>query len=379
MPRFSIPERSGREFVAGLALRQARLPLEGVVETTFRCNLNCVHCYVNLPAGDRKAREAELTTARLLRLLDELAEAGTLTLLLTGGEVACRRDLPDVYLHAIERGLRVVVFTNGTMVSDRVADLFARHPPVLVEISVYGATAPTYEAVTRVPGSFRRCLGGIERLRRRGVRLGLKTTVMRENVAELRAMEALAASLHLPFRYDGELNARVDCGASRQAHQVDPARLAALELDDPRRVQAYREQLAPQPAGTENCVYTCGAGRTSFTVDPYGRLQLCQIARMDGYDLKHGTFAEGWAHLGRLIERKWQSTGVCRSCSLRSGCGSCAGAAELETGDPEGIVPVFCELTHRRAFGVLAAVPGHRADARCCLPSSALGAAPGRG
>ena len=59
-----------------------------------------------------------------------MAEAGCLSLLLTGGEVLVRRDFPEIYLHALARGLRVTVFTNGTMVTDEIADLFDRNRPV---------------------------------------------------------------------------------------------------------------------------------------------------------------------------------------------------------------------------------------------------------
>lgn len=375
-----IRERSGQEFVASLTASGARLPLEGIVETTFRCNLNCVHCYVNLPAHDTQAAGRELPLARLLTLVDEIADAGTLTLLLTGGEVLSRRDFPELYEHAVERGLRVVVFTNGTLVTTRIAELFARCPPVLVEISIYGASAEVYESVTRVPGSHARCLEGVRRLLDAGVRLGLKTTLTRQNFGELQQMQALAESLGVPFRYDAELNARVDCGAPRHEQQVAPALIAAADLADPRRRDALRGMLAPQPAvaAPESLLYSCGAGRTGYTVDPYGSLQLCQTARRNGYDLTRGSFAAGWSsHLGGLIERRWQGSPVCRACSLRFGCGSCAGAAELETGDAERAVPAFCELTHRRAFGVLAEVPGHRPDATCCLAAPVAAAAAG--
>src|SRR5262249_56502631 len=96
---------------------ERRLPVQGTVETTFRCNLNCVHCYVNEPAGSRSARERELSLDRLKELVDEIVEAGGLTLLLTGGEVLVRADFPELYLHAVRPGPRALGFTNGTPVT----------------------------------------------------------------------------------------------------------------------------------------------------------------------------------------------------------------------------------------------------------------------
>ena len=80
----------------------AHVPVNGTVETTFRCNLRCVHCYVNESPGDAEEQARELDTARLLRLVDEMADQGCLFLLLTGGEVFVRPDFPEVYLHAIK-------------------------------------------------------------------------------------------------------------------------------------------------------------------------------------------------------------------------------------------------------------------------------------
>ena len=145
--------------------------------------------------------------------------------------------------------------------------------------------------------------------------------------------------------------ARASCGSR-------PAQVVALDLDDPEQArrlkEACDEALAADHSGPgDEHVYTCGAGRNTFTVDPYGSLQLCQLSRRNGYDVKAGTFDQGWnEHLPRLRARTWQSNDVCRRCSLISLCASCAGAAELEHGDPEAIVAHFCEVTHLRTFAL---------------------------
>jgi MoaA/NifB/PqqE/SkfB family radical SAM enzyme len=170
-----------------------------VLEPTFRCNLRCVHCYVNKPAGSAEEKARELTTARLIQVIDEIADAGCLNLLLTGGEVLLRPDFEELYRHALRRGMLVTVYTNGTLVTDRIADLFDRHRPLLVEISLYGMTRATYERVTGVPGSFDRCLDGIRRLVERGVPLKLKTMALSWNAHEVADMQAFAAELGVGF------------------------------------------------------------------------------------------------------------------------------------------------------------------------------------
>jgi radical SAM protein with 4Fe4S-binding SPASM domain len=379
-PDARVPEVSFLEFRDRAGLDRRRIPIEGTIETTFRCNLSCVHCYVNQPAGSREERERELGLERLKALVDEIVAEGTLFVLFTGGEVLVRPDFPELYLYARSKGLLVTIFTNGTLITDRIADLFAENRPDSIEVSLYGMTQGTYERVTRVPGSFEKCLAGIRRLVGRGVPLTLKTMALTWNHHEVEAMEAYAKGLGLVFRFDSSLNPRVDCGANRNSElQLDPEHALDLDLGSPARMEGLREFCErfarPDAAYGAERVYTCGAGQSSFTVDPYGRLQMCPLSRKSSHDLKSGRFADGWHGLfPKLRERTWQSNEVCRRCSLMALCGSCPGAAEMETGDVEGIVPAFCELAHLRAWAVMGEGSGHRRDATCCLGHGKLAA-----
>jgi len=377
-----VAEISFLEFRERAGLDRHRVPVEGTIETTFRCNLSCVHCYVNEPAGAREIAEQELPLGRLKELVDEIVEEGCLFVLFTGGEILLRPDFPELYLYARGRGLLITLFTNGTLVTDRVADLLAEHPPEKIEISLYGMTPETYERVTRVPGSFARCLAGIRRLVERGLPLTLKTMALSWNQDEVGAMEAYARGLGLDFRFESSLNPRVDCGANRNAElQISPERALQLDLGSPGRMEELREFCEkfarPDTPRDDDRVYTCGAGESSFTVDPYGRLQMCQLSRKSFHDLTGGRFAEGWHELfPRLRARTWQTNDTCRRCSLMSLCGSCPGAAEMETGDPEGIVAGFCELAHLRAWAAVGEGSGHRRDATCCLGQGRLASRP---
>lgn len=372
-----LPEIPLEQFASGL--RGSRTPFEGTIETTYRCNLRCAHCYVNEAVGDAEEAARELATERLLSLIDEIAERGALFLLLTGGEVLVRRDFPEIYLRALRRGLLVVVYTNGTLVTDKVAELFAEHRPHLVEITLYGMTRDTYEKVTQVPGSYDKCLAGIRRLVESQVPLKLKTMALTWNYHEVPAMREFARSLGLGFRYDSSLNPRVDCGANRNGElQLSAEQAVALDLQDPKRVAELREFLerSARPgsvADPARGVYSCGAGEVGFTVDPYGNLQLCQLSRRRSFSVREASFAEGWdVHLPRFRARTWQTNSVCRRCNLISFCSSCPGAAEMENGDVEKLVPQFCEITHRRAFALQGGACGHRADASCCLGAPLL-------
>ena len=154
-----------------------------------------------------------------------------------------------------------------------------------------------------MPGSYDKCLAGIQRLVDRGVRVGLKTMALTWNVHEVRAMEAYATSLGLPFRFDSALNPRVDCGANRNGElQLTAERAFALDLVNPERMRelkAFCETFArpERPRDTEH-VYTCGAGHSSFTVDPYGALLMCQLSPQEPVRHPRRGFRPG---LGRAL------------------------------------------------------------------------------
>ena len=119
---------------------------------THRCNLRCVHCYL----GDERNAEsagAERDTAFWCSVVDQIAEAGCLNLLITGGEPLRGRTSPRSTRARSARGLLVTVFTNGTRLDDSFVRLFNELPPELVEVSLYGATKETYDRVTAVPGA----------------------------------------------------------------------------------------------------------------------------------------------------------------------------------------------------------------------------------
>src|SRR3977135_1746814 len=102
-------------------LSTRRVPLNGTIEVSRRCPLTCLHCYNNLPMNDREARDRELDYDEHCRLLDELADAGCLWILYTGGEIFARRDFLDIYTYAKKKGFIITLFTNGTLVTQRIA------------------------------------------------------------------------------------------------------------------------------------------------------------------------------------------------------------------------------------------------------------------
>src|SRR5215471_5998043 len=210
-----------------------RVPLNGTIEVTRRCPLTCLHCYNNLPVADVPARERELDYGEHCRLLDELADAGCLWLLYSGGEIFARRDFLDIYTHAKKQGLLVTLFTNGILINPRIADYLAEWPPFSIEITLYGRTRETYERLTGIPGSFDHCIKGIELLMERGLPLKLKSVAVSINKHEIRDMQRFAEEqLGLEFTFDAMMNPRIDCSQSPLAVRLSPQEVVAFDAQD---------------------------------------------------------------------------------------------------------------------------------------------------
>lgn len=331
-----------------------RLPLMGMLEITSRCNLRCVHCYLGPQEEQHKKRAAEMSTHEVTAMIDQMAEAGTLYLTITGGDPMMRPDFPQIYRHAKMRGLLVTVFCDGVLVTERVIELFRELPPSLVEVSIYGATAETYERITQVPGSFPKFMAGLQRLRAAGLRLGLKSVLMTLNQHEMLQMEQMAQDWGLKFRYDSAI---FPCLPNRSAEPLDlrvkPAQAVALEMANPKRLKAmadYFETRQDVPGAPE--LYQCGAGLTSFYVDPFGDVSPCLMTTKYRYSARGeaGGFAARWrddVSKIRTLKPENPEHG-CNTCGVRAVCTGCSAFHALETGREDVKSEYVCETTQER-------------------------------
>jgi radical SAM protein with 4Fe4S-binding SPASM domain len=349
-----IPEIPVQDYAQRLVKNEGerRTPFSGTLDLTFRCNNRCVHCYVNKPVEDHEEKKKELTRAEICRILDHLADEGCLWLLMTGGEPFVREDFRDIYRYAKRKGFITTLFTNGTLITPSLAKFLQELPPHSIEITLYGITQNTYEGITRLPGSYKRCMNGINLLLERNLPLKLKTIVIKPNKQEFASIKAFVENLGLEFRFDAMINERLDGREKVAKLRIPPREVVKLDLTDPRRrpeyVRLYKE--APEARPDPEALFSCGAGINSFHIDPYGRLLVCNMAREPGYDLRRGSFQEGWHHfLPQIRAQKWRKKHKCKDCDLIPICDQCPGWSQLEHGDQEIPVEYLCQVAHLRA------------------------------
>jgi radical SAM protein with 4Fe4S-binding SPASM domain len=210
---------------------------------------------------------------------------------------------------------------------------------------------------------------GIRLLKERGLPLTLKTVAISINRHEISDMQHFAEELGVGFKFDGMINARIDCSHSPLEVRLTPGEMVQLDIEDPARAAEWSKLVHDRPeraAAYAATVYHCGGGVSSFAIDPEGKMSICVLSHRDTFDLRTGSFADGWNEfLAKVRARPSTRRTKCTDCRIRELCATCAATAELEHGDAEAPIEYFCEVAHLRALAVGYTPPAHGDCAFC--------------
>jgi radical SAM protein with 4Fe4S-binding SPASM domain len=333
------------------------------IELTERCNSDCVHCCINLPADDAEARAREMTTEQVEAILQQAADLGCLWVRLTGGEPLLRPDFERLYLFARRLGMKVLVFTNARLISRHLAELLAQIPPLMpMEVTVYGMHRASYEAVSRVPGSFAQFRRGVELLLKHEVPFILKGALLPPNRLEMEELEAWTATV--PWMTGATTyamffdlrNRRDDVEKSRviASLRVSPEEGLAVLTRDPDRFREHTNAFAARFLGPPGDVlFRCGAGR-GMSIDAYGRAQPCMGVRAPELtvDVLASSVSEAldrFAGLRELRATNPEYLRRCARCVLMGFCEQCPAKSWAEHGTLDTPVEYLCEVAHTQA------------------------------
>jgi radical SAM protein with 4Fe4S-binding SPASM domain len=325
-------------------------------ELTYRCNVHCVHCYTdpfNTPSDIRR----ELDVRDVVRLLGELADAGVFWLTLTGGEAVLHPRFRDIYREARRRGFITSLYTNGTTITDDLADFLADDPPFTIDVSCHGATRATFDRVTQVAGSFDRFLEGVGRLLDRRLPVSMRTKAMTLNRHELAAIQALVEGFGLRFQLFTTIHPRLDGDLSSTDYRLPPRDVVELEmagLNGPGpdscatpSNDAFAARLQGPP---DDRLFRCGCGTNSATINPSGILRACTHTTWPAFDLRAMPFLEGFQRLVEAVRgARYRGESLCRSCSVYSLCSKNPAMAVHEAGSMEAPVEHYCGIAFGKA------------------------------
>lgn len=202
-------------------------PITVVWNFTNRCNLNCLHCHQD---SSPTCSDPELTTSQAFEVIDNMADAGVAILTFSGGEPVLRPDLYDAVERANDQGILCTIASNGTLITQKVAEDLAKAGVRRVEIGLDGATAETHDFLRNKPGSFEATVRGIVSCAAVGFdELAVTMTHYSKNVSELEATMELAEKLGATRFY---LNRLIPAGRGAKASCLDVTpseRIEALE------------------------------------------------------------------------------------------------------------------------------------------------------
>ena len=328
---------------------ELRQPANGTFELTSRCNLACNMCYVRHPACDGSQSEKELSATTWLSIAREAIKNGMVFLLLTGGEIFLRPDFFEIYEPLTRLGLVVSLYTNGTLITDKLARRLAQAPPNIVEITLYGATPSTYEAVTGVPGSYARCCAGIQALLDNGVPLGLKTTITRQNVGELEAMRRMADNWGVPLLADWVLTRRRDGLAS----DVEKCRLSAshcvtMETTGPGTAADDFAGESENISSNNDENFFCFGGKAGFVITSVGDMNVCLDLAMPAARPVETNFLAAWEKVQDYVDYAPPLAPFCLACEVRNYCLRCPAWSMLETDTLTAPIPYLCDIAYAR-------------------------------
>lgn len=337
------------------------IPLSGTFELTARCNLDCRMCYIHKRENDHAARARELTTEQWLSLAQECQKAGTLLLLLTGGEPFLRPDFQEIYTGCRHLGMMVSINSNATLIDDRMVEFLALDPPSRINITLYGASPETYGRLCGDPSAYERVVNAIVALQAAGVLVKLNFSITPYNrqdalsvyqFAKDHGLAIQAASYMFPPVRACELGCYC-------ADRMTPEEAAQAQMTyDQFRFTPEEMQIRLKSFLTGNTVpdpdkecqelpterIQCRAGSSTFWITWDGLLRPCGMMVEPSYSLAEDGFQGAWSEI-RKARASIYLPPECSRCDVRNACELCPALCYAETGAFTGVPTYICQKT----------------------------------
>src|SRR5258706_2534037 len=321
------------------------VPLSAQLDLTYRCNEQCVHCYLD------HLEHGEMSTTEIKHLLSELAEAGVFILTLSGGEIFMRKDFFEILEHARDLTFCVKLKTNAVLVREKQAARLRDLGVESIQVSIYSHRPEVHDAITKVPGSLRRSVDAIRFLKTQGLKVVIANVLMTENMHDHHGVRALAEELGARYTLDPTITPMMDGDRSILERKADASELHTLFRDE-KYIDNVEEFCAPPPALTEEVMESlpCSAGHTGCYVSPYGEFYPCVAFPLSCGNVRQQRFIDIWRDSEQLKEVRsirLRDLSGCSQCAHGGTCTRCPGLPFLE-GNMRGPSTSDCEKSFAR-------------------------------
>jgi radical SAM protein with 4Fe4S-binding SPASM domain len=316
-------------------------------ELTYGCNFRCKHCYV--PAGYKKRYRNELNREEIFSILDQLQDLGCFYLGFTGGEPFLRKDIFDILWYAKSKGFQIIIYTNGSLIGQDEAQELKQLNLNKIDITIPALNKSAFEHITGIKGSWGKVFRSIELLYKKGVKLGFKTCVLKDNLKEIKNIQDFAISLGALHRLDDRLSPRLDGdtkpyryrGVSRKS-QVTGRRSQVTGLRPQVTIKKDFRECGIidnyELRATSYELFKCGVGVSQAAITPLGQLKMCVMIDYPRYKiLNRGVTShqspvtsqkdgldKAWQKLKDLVAGiKPDNNYQCDNCELSNYCNWC--------------------------------------------------------
>ena len=324
-------------------------PVSGTFELTPRCNFNCKMCYVHLSEAEQRRRGAELTAAQWLSLGEQACREGLVFLLLTGGEPTIRKDFWEIYSGLKRMGLLISINTNGSLLKEDLFEKMIGDPPHRLNISLYGTSSETYEALCGAP-AFDTVLGNINALRAAGISIKVSYTMGPANKEDRAAIRALAHSMDLHVQTATYLFPPIrNTGSCEAPNRLPPEEAAKYEAErlreesSPEQMENLRKLLIPPESDRDDCAH-CRAGHSNFWIDWDGRFCACCMIPNPSADAVELGFSAAWQQVSRAFQQI-RFPAECARCKYQKICHICMAMCYSETLRFDTVPEYPCRMT----------------------------------
>lgn len=339
-------------------------------EITRRCNLKCIHCR---SSSDIDSPEGIFTTEESFRLIDDIAGFAKPVIVLSGGEPLLRKDIFDIATYGTEKGLRMCLATNGTLIDDEVCEKIKASGIRIVSLSLDGSTKEIHDNFRNQEGAFDGTIKGARLLKRYGIEFIINSSFTRRNKEDIKNTYRLAKDLGatawymfmivptgrgeeiiselipkeeyeeiLEWHYQmekGEKDILVRPTCAPHYYRI------VLQKSKGEGVKFDRRTLKFSTGGAKGCI----AGQLIALIDIDGNVKPCSYFLMSAGNLKEKSFKEIWegSELFLNLRDFKKYKGRCGACEYISVCGGCRARADAIYGDYLEEEP-FCGYIPRR-------------------------------
>lgn len=339
-----------------------RDPLNGTFELTVRCNLKCKMClFRHDDSENAEIIKNEKTAKEWIDMAKQVAGAGTINLLITGGEPMLRPDFCEIYEGIYKQGFIIELYTNATLVNDKIMETLIKYPPHKIGITIYGASDSTYEKVCGNGKAFDRMLSGVEKLITLPSNLEFRTTIIKDNYEDIDNIEQLIKDKF------GEMytltQSRMVMKPVRGGNSI--AEICRLTPEDNIKLYLRRglnkikgivgedrfniKNIKVEIDKTTNnnskkviSLFGCDAGMQSYTISWDGKLLACQIlGNFYTYPFNDG-FTRSWMNYPYKVKLP-KLNEQCILCENKHLCSCCYASRYAETGNLGGCPKYVCE------------------------------------